>query len=80
MTDSGGLPPGTALGELPPYLVSYSAAKAGSKDEEYEELMGSLEEPPSAWDIVKRMVSSMRRVDIVGTYCEIQRSSRRNEE
>ena len=30
---------GTALGELPPYLVAYSHAKAGEVDEEYEELM-----------------------------------------
>ena len=30
---------GTALGELPPYLVAYSHAKAGEVDEEYEEMM-----------------------------------------
>lgn len=45
---------GTALGELPPYLVSYSAAKAGEKDEEFEELQESLKKT-SAWDVVKRM-------------------------
>ena len=27
---------GTALGELPPYLVAYSHAKAGDIDEDYE--------------------------------------------
>ena len=27
---------GTALGELPPYLVAYSHAKAGEQDEDYE--------------------------------------------
>jgi len=54
---------GTALGELPPYLVSYSAAKAGAKDEEYEELMGSLEEEDthSWWDVIKNMERWMVR-------------------
>jgi len=54
---------GTALGELPPYLVSYSAAKAGAKDEEYEELMGSLEEKDDhSWlDVVKNMERWMVR-------------------
>lgn len=37
---------GTALGELPPYLVSYSASVAGVKDEEFEELLNAVEGKP----------------------------------
>lgn len=47
---------GTALGELPPYLVSYSAAKAGKEDEEYQQLIGEIaEESGDSWDLIKRM-------------------------
>ena len=33
---------GTALGELPPYLIAYSHAKVGEVDEEYEEMKAAL--------------------------------------
>jgi len=35
---------GTALGELPPYLVAYSHAKAGEQDDDYEELMAEAKQ------------------------------------
>jgi len=35
---------GTALGELPPYLVAYGHAKAGEADEEYEEILKEVEQ------------------------------------
>ena len=31
---------GTALGEVPPYAISYHAAKAGIKNAEVEEMLG----------------------------------------
>jgi len=46
---------GTALGELPPYLIAYGHAKAGEKDEEYDEIMDSIadsdEDSASLWSI-----------------------------
>eukprot|EP00922_Rhytidocystis_sp_ex-Travisia-forbesii_P032196 GHVS01047894.1.p1 GENE.GHVS01047894.1~~GHVS01047894.1.p1 ORF type:complete len:466 (-),score=68.72 GHVS01047894.1:1256-2653(-) len=44
---------GTALGELPPYAASYTAAKAHKSDQEFEELEAEIQSHPR--DIVSRM-------------------------
>ena len=42
---------GTALGELPPYLVAYSHAKAGEQDEDYDDIMKEVEQKKKAGEI-----------------------------
>ncbi|KAF5831341.1 hypothetical protein DUNSADRAFT_13280 [Dunaliella salina] len=52
---------GTALGEVPPYLISYSAAVAGKKAEALEEIEQKLEGTVHEGGPVKRLVSRMER-------------------
>uniref|UniRef100_A0A6S8IP71 VTT domain-containing protein n=1 Tax=Dunaliella tertiolecta TaxID=3047 RepID=A0A6S8IP71_DUNTE len=52
---------GTALGEVPPYLISYSAAVAGKKAEALEEIEQKLEGTAHEGGPIKRLVSRMER-------------------
>eukprot|EP01095_Lingulamoeba_sp_RSL-Kostka_P017422 TRINITY_DN9028_c0_g1_i2.p1 TRINITY_DN9028_c0_g1~~TRINITY_DN9028_c0_g1_i2.p1 ORF type:complete len:410 (-),score=112.44 TRINITY_DN9028_c0_g1_i2:144-1373(-) len=42
---------GTAIGEIPPYYVSYAAALAGKKNKEFEDMIGDKDKKKSKWDI-----------------------------
>lgn len=59
---------GTAVGEVPPYFLSYSAAKAGQRNELMEEVVGGMQgEVVGELGLVKQIVARMQQwmLDII---------------
>ena len=58
---------GTAIGEIPPYMLSFAAKSAGKRDEEYEDMMEGVnqENPGLVARLVKWMIDFMHRYHIV---------------
>ena len=54
---------GTAIGEIPPYMLSYAAKSSGKRNEEYEEMMEDANKENSGvvGSMVKWMIDFMHR-------------------